>query len=159
MMVRLVSSAAALALLALGGAAGAQQPAAVAPVCEQLLPVREAQRLSGVKPLHLVGEREVPHATGTCNYATDGKRLVFLVSVEREPVPGRRERFERDSKTRGVKVVPDVGDFAFSKDGAIYFRKGPALASVGSFVDVGTGRRWMDDKRAALVARAVAKKL
>jgi hypothetical protein len=125
-MARCLRHLAALSLALMAAAASAQAtPAPVDPRCTKLLPLAEMEKLSGVRPLQLVGRFEVQYAGGTCNYVTgSNKTLVLLFSVA-PAAPNTMEEFRKVAKwAGGAAPLPGLGDEALKTSGSLAFRKG-----------------------------------
>ncbi len=146
--------------LALPTLARAQAPEPPAKECTKVLPVADAEKLSGVKPLELVGRNQVKFAGGNCNYVGPGKKLVLLLTLDLSAGKDGLQPYRSQAKyAGGEKPLPGVGDEGFSASGLAAFRKGNAVVSIGSFMDMSTGKPILSDAKIAEVAKAIATKL
>jgi hypothetical protein len=152
---------AALVLLLAAGSARAQTPQPLDPQCATLLPAPEAEKLTGIKPLTMVGRFQVQYAGGHCNYVRHGKDVVLLVTIERGARAGDLEKYKEQAQYTGevVKPLPGVGDEAFLAAGVLGFRRGTTIISLSSFFDPQSGKHFLSDGQVAAVAKAIAAKL
>ena len=132
-------------LVALGtvlgvGPVSAQGAKAVEPLCERILPATSANRLTQHTDLILIARRAVPAAGGTCNYATGGKKMVFLVSVldEKSHAAEHYARYKDQAEYRAnQREVPGLGDAAFTGgtyEHEVVVRQGSRLILVASMI-------------------------
>ena len=154
------------ALLALATSALclAQTPEPLDPRCDKLLPASAAEKAASVSPLKVVGRFQVKYAGGNCNYVNKDQKLVFLVTLDSESRPDKRqelfERYKSGSAMGGaLSPVPGVGDEAFANKDGLVFRKGDSVVSLGRFTDFETGKPRLSDAGRVAVAKALAAKL
>jgi hypothetical protein len=103
-------------MLAVGGPRlEAQKPKTVDPLCQRVLPAEVANRLTGHNDLQLIPRLSITAAGGTCNYAADGKKMVFLVTVLGEG----RKAAEQYARYKGqASYLPHQTDVAALGDAA-----------------------------------------
>jgi hypothetical protein len=147
-------------LVLLSSTAVAQVPEPLDPRCEKLLPAAEAQKLTGISPLQLVGRFQVESAGGNCNYVKGGK-LVFLLTLDTGGGAEKawRRRYSENPLYRTKKMVPGLGSEAFFAMDALFVRKGNDAASFGSFMDMKTFKPILDQAALVAVAKSVVGKL
>ena len=129
--------------------------AAAPPICEKLLPVAAVERATGVGPLRVAGLNEVKYGGGTCNYA-QGDKMVLLLTVDEGA--GKWEKLYK-ATFKGSKPVAGVGEDAFSAGEALYLKKGSTVVGIGRFVNLASGKPYLDDAKLLAVARDIAAKL
>lgn len=135
-----MSMLAAIATLG-AGRLDAQQAKTVDPMCERALPAGVANRLTSRRDLQLVPRLSIMAAGGTCNYAADGKKMVFLLTIldEKSRAADRFARYKRDASYLPHQAeVAGLGDAAFTggePEHLLVARKGPRVVQLSSMLD------------------------
>jgi hypothetical protein len=123
-----------------GGRELAPKPKTVDPVCEHLLPVADAERITAHRPLKLVPRRSLPAAGGTCNYAEGGTRMVLLFTL----LDGKSKAHEQYLRYRGQpayqpnqKELSGLGDEGFTAgayEHQLVARKGKTVVMLAAMI-------------------------
>jgi hypothetical protein len=130
------------AIVTLGaGRLDAQKAKTVDPLCEKALPADAANRLTSRRDLQLVPRLSITAAGGTCNYAADGKKMVFLLTVldEKGRAAERFARYKGEAPYLPHQAeVTGLGDAAFTggePEHLLVARKGRQVVQLSSMLD------------------------
>jgi hypothetical protein len=133
----------------------AQTPKPLDPRCEKLLPAESANRLTGRSDLVLVPRRHVTGAGGTCNYARNGKMMVFLFTIldEKSHAAERYAHYRLEPEYRAhQRDIAGLGDAAFTGgtyEHELVARKGSRILMLSSMLSIDRAA----GKMSALVGR------
>jgi len=147
----------------------AQKARVVDPQCLRVLPAAEANRLSGRSDLQLVPRLSITAAGGTCNYAADGKKMVFLFTLLNEK--GRAAEAYTRYRSQAPYLphqaeVRGLGDAAFTggePEHLLVVRQGTTVVQVASMLELERPTNQMHARvslpQLVALARAVVAKL